>query len=175
MQETPATGVNVQSVVKGGGFRRDALDVEAFGFDGPEQLRDCPAPTVELRDPARLLEAFDPVAAQQPPVPPVSPGAGGGVDFARLDKEEGLARPLLALVGPPAPPTPGPTPAARRARRPARWALPCTAGTSSRQYLGTFLRRRWRIVPPSLTDWLTAEAPSSTTQADRDAARAGSV
>ena len=48
----------------------------------------------------------------------------------------------LALVGPQAPPTRGPTPAAWRARRPARGALPWTTRTSYRRARGTFLLRR---------------------------------
>ena len=49
-----------------------------------------PAAAVELRDPARLLEGLDPVAGQQPPVRRRHPGRR--VDFARLDKEDGLVR-----------------------------------------------------------------------------------
>ena len=48
----------------------------------------------------------------------------------------------LAPVGPQAPPTRGPPPAARRARRPAREALPWTTGTSYRRDPGAFLLRR---------------------------------
>ena len=48
----------------------------------------------------------------------------------------------LAPVGPRAPPTRGPPPAAHRARRPTRGSLPWTTGTSYRPAPGTFLRRR---------------------------------
>ena len=50
--------------------------------------------------------------------------------------------PPLDPVGPQAPPTRGPPPAAHRARRPARGALPWTTGTSYRRASGTLLRRR---------------------------------
>ena len=48
----------------------------------------------------------------------------------------------LALVGPQAPPTRGPPPAARRARRLARGALPWTTRTSCRRDPGALLLRR---------------------------------
>ena len=48
----------------------------------------------------------------------------------------------LVPVGPQAPPTRGPPPAARRARRPARGSLPWTTRTSYHRARGTFLRRR---------------------------------
>ena len=48
----------------------------------------------------------------------------------------------LDRVGPQAPPTRGPPPAARRACRPARGALPWTTRTSYRRASGTLLRRR---------------------------------
>ena len=47
----------------------------------------------------------------------------------------------LDPVGPQAPPTRGPPPAAPRARRPARGALPWTTRTSYHRARGTFLRR----------------------------------
>ena len=50
--------------------------------------------------------------------------------------------PPLDPVGPQAPPTRGPPPAAPRARRPARGALPWTTRTSYHRARGTFLRRR---------------------------------
>ena len=50
--------------------------------------------------------------------------------------------PPLARVGPHAPLTRGPPPAARRARRPARGSLPWTMRTSYHRARGTFLRRR---------------------------------
>ena len=55
-------------------------------------------------------------------------------------------------MGPQAPPTRGPPPAARRARRPARGSLPWTTGTSYRRgpwYI--FAPPLWRIIPPPLT------------------------
>ena len=58
--------------------------------------------------------------------------------------------PPLARVGPHAPLTRGPPPAARRARRPARGALPWTTRTSYHRARGTFLRLPPRyIFPPS--------------------------
>ena len=60
----------------------------------------------------------------------------------------------LAPVGPQAPPTRGPTPAARRARRPARGALPWTTGTSYRRGPWcTFTPPLWPIIPPPLTSF----------------------
>ena len=50
--------------------------------------------------------------------------------------------PPLVPVGPQAPPTRGPPPAARRAHRPARGSLPWTTGTSCHRARGTLLRRR---------------------------------
>ena len=50
--------------------------------------------------------------------------------------------PPLDPVGPQAPPTRGPPPAAPRARRPARGSLPWTTRTSYHRARGTFLRRR---------------------------------
>jgi len=83
---------------EGGGLHGHALDVEASGLDGAEQLLDHPAPAIELRDPARLLEGLDPVAGQQPPVRRRHPGRG--VDLARLDKEDRLARRHAGRHGP---------------------------------------------------------------------------
>ena len=55
-------------------------------------------------------------------------------------------------MGPQAPPTRGPPPAARRARRPARGALPWTTGTSYRRGPWcTFTPPLWRIITPPLT------------------------
>ena len=50
--------------------------------------------------------------------------------------------PPLVPVGPQAPPTRGPPPAAPTARRPARGSLPWTTRTSYHRARGTFLRRR---------------------------------
>ena len=48
----------------------------------------------------------------------------------------------LAPVGPQAPPTRGPPPAARRVRRPTRGSLPWTTGTCCHPAPGAFFRRR---------------------------------
>ena len=60
-------------------------------------------------------------------------------------------------MGPQAPPTRGPTPAAPRARRPARGSLPWTTGTSYRRgpwYI--FTPPLWPIITPPLTLFPTA-------------------
>ena len=72
-------------------------------------------------------------------------GAVGGVapgDAAQIDGVEQERPDVDDPVGPQAPPTRGPPPAAPRARRPARGSLPWTTRTSYHRARGTFLRRR---------------------------------
>ena len=76
-------------------------------------------------------------------------GKGYRLKQSRSRRRHPSEQPPLVPVGPQAPPTREPTPAARRARRPARGFFPWTTGTSCHRDPGTFLRRY--IFTPPLT------------------------
>ena len=96
------------------------------------------------------------IPLDEPPNPSgPTPSSKDGLRSIDLDERRQLpdqAKPIetptsvritpLAPVGPQAPPTRGPPPAARRARRPARGSLPWTTRTSYRRDPGALLLRR---------------------------------
>ncbi len=74
---------------EGCGLHRHVFDVETFGLNGPENLLNDPAPTVELSDPSCLFECFDPMAGQQAPTCRLH--TYWRVDFSRLNDVDGRA------------------------------------------------------------------------------------